>query len=280
MLLTLTVTSLKSFSGTGTSVSGLTDLPSFARQQLGLHGLNISTELLKGVDRATLAQLRDASDKARCACLLLIEPAPLAFGTEDEEKGMSAVERTNRVVEAAHVLGCNAAAISVESKDNEGSFDRAAERLRMVMEQAERREMNLLIAPTKGLTETPERTTELIKKVGGFRIGTLPDFESASGSGDAPGYLRRLTPYASIVIAATQGFTAGGKAVSKTEITEVQEDLEHPDYNLKAMVDAVLSVGYDGTLAIDYRGDGDCTLGVLRSRAVLEAAMEQAAEEG
>jgi sulfate adenylyltransferase len=38
-------------------------------------------------------------------------------------------------------------------------------------------------------------------------------------------------------------------------------------------VEAIASVGYDGSVAVDYRGDGDLTLGLLRSRSALELAI-------
>ena len=50
-----------------------------------------------------------------------------------------------------------------------------------------------------------------------------------------------MTPYASAVIGATQGF-AGGK---------------HKSYDLKPLLDAIVSVGFDGSLAIEHRGPGD-----------------------
>lgn len=44
------------------------------------------------------------------------------------------------------------------------------------------------------------------------------------------------------------------------------------------MLKAIASVGFEGTLAIDYRGDGDGTLGVMQSRDAIEACLEAMAE--
>ena len=44
------------------------------------------------------------------------------------------------------------------------------------------------------------------------------------------------------------------------------------------MISAIAAVGYDGTLAIDYRGEGDGTIGVLNGRAALEAAIQRVNE--
>jgi hypothetical protein len=47
----------------------------------------------------------------------------------------------------------------------------------------------------------------------------------------------------------------------------------HQPYDLKQMVQAVQSVGYDGPLAIDYRGSEDVTMGVRMSRDALMAVL-------
>jgi hypothetical protein len=53
----------------------------------------------------------------------------------------------------------------------------------------------------------------------------------------------------------------------------------HPSYDLDQLVAAVASVGYDGTLAIDYRGEGDVTEGVHNSRKALAAALRAAVDQ-
>jgi hypothetical protein len=86
------------------------------------------------------------------------------------------------------------------------------------------------------------------------------------------GYLRRLTPYASVVSASTIKFAA-------EKGDESTGPLPHGPYELAPLVEAILSVGYDGTLAIDYRGTGDAKLGIIRSRVALERLLAVAPEE-
>jgi len=248
----------------------LTDLPKFTRDELGLHGLNLHTELLAGVSRDALERLRERADKAGCACLLLVESEPQPFGDENESVAAGAVERMQRVIQAASLLGCNAVAVRSIGADDPAVFNRTADRLRKAVERAEKLELNLLIAPHEGLTQVPERITELIKKVGGFRVGTFPDFQAAAASADPINYLRRLTPYASVVAATTIKF-AGAKGEADAESVSV---MKHQPFDLEPLVDAILSVGYDGTLGIDYRGTGDAKIGVLRTRAALEALLD------
>lgn len=272
MLLTLTANCLRSKlvlkSGKSRSVTGsdsmpLNDLPRFARDELGLYGLTMSTNLLVGADLARLDALRDAADKASCPCLVLTESEPQAVGVRDEDAGDAVSDRLIRVVRAAHRLGCNSVGLAIAGDDDEDTFDHAVERLRSVLSVAERLEVNLLIQSSKGLSEDPERLTDLIKKVGGFRIGTFPDFETASKTADPTLHLRRLAPYASAITASTTGFKGGKKADAVT----------HEGYDLAEYVGTIMAVGYQGTLALDYRGAGDPVDGVLKTRAALESIL-------
>jgi sugar phosphate isomerase/epimerase len=271
MLLTLSASSLRSRlaprKGGKPSTDGptltLNDLPRFARQTLGLHGLNLITPMLAGADAGKLDALREAADKASCPILVLHETEPQPFGADDETAGSSAVERTLRVVKAAHRLGCNSIAVSVGGPDGEDAFENAIERLKEVLKPAEKMEVNILLAPAPGMTAEPDRLTELIKKVGGFRIGTFPNYFDASRFSDPGLYLRRLVPYASALTASCVSFrpgTAGGKPV-------------HEPYDLVEYTKVVQAVGYTGTLAIEYRGEGDPVEPLKAAKAVLESVV-------
>ncbi len=264
MLLTLTTSSLRRRLKGEPKSSGeleLTDVPRFARDELGLYGLNISTDLLVGAGYDTLDRFRDAADKAQCPCLVLNEPAQLSLCGFDEDEGNEAIDRVTRVIKAANRLGCNSASIGIKGGADEDSFDNCVERLKQIQSSAERLEVNLLIATGPGITAEPDTLTELIKKVGGFRIGTFPDFQTASKSDDPIAFLKRLTPYASALTASTVEFKASG------------EEPVHTAYDLKEFVETVLAVGYQGTLAIDYRGKGSDVDGLLDSRRALEIAL-------
>jgi sugar phosphate isomerase/epimerase len=274
MLLTLTAHCLRSrlvLKGKPRGGEGLAlnDLPRFTRDELGLFGLNLSTSLLAGADLARLDSLRDAADKASCPCLVLTEADAQAFGVMDEEAGDAVVDRVVRVVRAAHRLGCNSVGLTLRGEDNEDTFDHTVERLRNVLQIAERLEVNLLLASGPGLTDEPERLTELIKRVGGFRIGTFPDFQTASKAADPLLHLRRLAPYASAITASSVKFVPGKKA----------DAFAHEGYDLLEYVKTILSVGYQGTLSIDFRGDTDPVEGVLRTRSVLESVLGTEADE-
>jgi len=298
MLLTLHANAVRSMlvpSGNEPPDLSLIDLPRFVRESLGLHGLNLPTDMLAGATRDSLGRLRESADRAGCAVLLIIEPDPLPIASADIDEAEAAVERAGRVLRAASVLGCNAAAFEVraEPDDRDEVFELAVDRLKGVVELAERLELNALLTPNDpksgGLTAEPDGTAELIKRVGGFRIGALPSFELAMRSDDPETYIRRLTPYAAVVLATTVAFEELAEPEVDESLSPEERMLEamladnkvhHSAYPLEPLVRGVVAVGYDGTLAIDYQGEEDPVLGVMNSRAALEDVLDAIAEAG
>lgn len=315
MLFSLNVNSIRdTLKRRGAKALSVEDLPRYAQEQTGLHAMTMATDLLAGATRDTLTRIRENGDRVGCACLLLSQTEPLAFGDPRPKVGDEVVLRMTKVVEAASLLGCNSASLAITGKDDDNTLELVASRMRRVLERADRLEIMVLIRPDKGLTQDAERLTELVKVIGGFRIGTMPDFEAAVASGDPVHYLKRLTPYASVVNASTLGFkdpeptpapaAKPKKKAPKKPLTEDEDDEdamsvedailaaleadldelddlpppEHIGYDLTPLVGAVRAVGFDGAIAIDYRGSGDGTLGVLHSRDALEAALEAVSE--
>lgn len=187
----------------------LTDLPNYTREVLGLRGLSLSTDLLVGADRKMLDTLRERGDKAGCACLTLVEPPSIKINATSEAATAAIMDRMSRVVQAAQILGCSSAAFHVEGVATEKDREIAAARLKLIVQRGEKLDVNILLGPSANTAIEPDMLTDVLKRVGGFRVGTYPDFENASKAKDPLTYLRRLSPYASAVCAATMGFETG-----------------------------------------------------------------------
>jgi sugar phosphate isomerase/epimerase len=243
----------------GTAPANMLDMPDFAITHLQLRGMNVPASMLSGWSLQELDRFRDRADKAGCPCLVLIEDQPLPFADADDERREGAADRVRRLAAAAHRLGCNALAITFEGPDSDEAFETVAVEVKSVMPHVERLELNVLLAPHDGLTHDPDRLTDLIKRIGGFRIGSLPSFGHAAKTGDVIGTLRKLAPYAGAVHATVDGFTKGGA---------------HRDYDLAECVSAIRSVGFVNTLAIDYLGSGDPVDHIEKARVILQEAIE------
>lgn len=258
MLLLLSLSAYRKQVASSRTKVTLLDLPEHVRTTHGLQGLVVPTDLLAGADANALERFRTAADKAACPCLVLEEISGLRLASRDDSVAHGAVDRLDRVLLAAQRMGCSSVGFAIEANETDPNFDSAVERLKGAATRAERLEINLLIRPNKGLTEEPDRVTDIIKRVGGFRLGVMPDFEQAAASADPEGYLRRLAPYAPIVLAATKDFDGAGA---------------HADYDLAPMCESLKSIGFDAGLAIDYRGSEDPDEGVAKSKAYLEPTM-------
>jgi hypothetical protein len=334
MLLTLNLSALRSrLTGqAGQSKLKLTDAPALARNELGVNGLVISTDLLVGADRQALQRLLEAADKAGCPCLVLMEVNPQPLGSPDILPVEAATERCLRVAQAAHWLGCSAFSIPIEAPDDEETLANVAANLKPISRRAEKLDLNLCLAPRPGLTASPDRVTEVLKKIGGFRVGTLPDFAAAAASPDPVQYLRRLVPYASAVLVpamsdqeAEAASSAAGKSKPKKAADPAASSDEAPakpakgksskgkkakaadadpaaeaeapeiqapapvaapaskpgSYDLNTYAGVLEAVGYEGPIALDFRGSGDPIPALIRTRDILmkSLAAPAAAEE-
>ncbi|MBX3354807.1 MAG: TIM barrel protein [Phycisphaeraceae bacterium] len=235
----------------------LSDLPGYTARELGLRGLALPTDLLAGVRLSQLDALRDAGDKDQCPCLLLVESQPLDFRAPADRA--ASIERMRKLAAAAARLGCSAIGIKPAAVTDDHAFNQTAQGIKEALSALDRMEVNVLLQPAPGLIDPPAGLTELIKKVGGFRIGSLPSFEHAHASGETEQTLRRLAPYAtSAILATVRGFGKGDR---------------HEPWDLVRCVEAVRSVGYVNTLCIDFVGKGDPTKAIEQARDQMSEAI-------
>ena len=263
MLLTLAVKDARTLlDGEARANQTLLDVPDFAIRHLGLRGLNIFSSALSGWSVEDLDTMRDRADKAGCPCLVLVEDDPLPFASSKARDREKAVDRLRRLAAAAHRLGCSAIAVQCAGEDSDDAFEQAATTLREAMPAVERLELNLLLEPVEGLTSDPDRLTDLIKRIGGFRIGSMPTFAHSAevGGGDPIASLRKIAPYAGAIHASVSDFTKTGK--------------HKAGYDLGECVHAVRAVGFGGTLAIEYIGSGDAVAAIEAARTSLQEAIE------
>ena len=213
-------------------------VPQFVATDLQLRGLNLPASLLAGFGIPDIDRLRDEADRAHCPVLLLTEEAPIDF-TDRGEQFAKSRDRLKRLALAANRLGCPSIAVRAVAADTEQAFELTVQGVKVALRDIDRYELNLLLSPHEGLTFEPTRLTDLIKKIGGFRIGSYPSFAHAAATGDVEQALRKLAPYAPAICASIRGFAKDGT---------------HEGYSLEACVESVRSVGYGNTLALDFGG--------------------------
>lgn len=260
LLLTLTTSSLQAMlDPKADPPRTLMDVPDYAINSLQLRGLNINAHQLSGWGFDELDALRDRADKAACPCLVLVEEEALAFGHDDPEIQEGAHERIRRLAVAANRLGCNALAVRCSAGDDEERLDSCAEHLREIMASIEHLDLNLLVSPHEGLTDDPERLTDLIKRIGGFRIGAMPIYGRGTNEEDELDHLRQLAPYAGAIQLCVHKFNRNSN---------------HTGLGLAAAIETIRKVGYVNTVTIDYVGEGDPARDIELARVQLQCAVD------
>lgn len=240
----------------------LFDFPAFAVGEIGVRGVALPASLLTGLKPVDLEAIRDAADKARCPTLLLIEDQPQPLADPDPAVRAEATERIRRLSQASGMLGSAQLGVSIDGADGEDRFEIAASTVREAMQTIDRFEVGVLLESTAGITEDPGRLTDLIKKIGGFRIGSLPDFRFAHDSGDFEGTLRRLAPYAGTILATLGSSARGRKPATASK--------DKTPYDLEAGLEAVLAVGYQHAICLDHAGGRNALPMMIEARETIE----------
>ena len=239
MLQTLSAKSLAGKMAKSKGTLTLFDLPAIGQREVGLQGIQYPDILPKRMGSQRYRpppRWSPTKPPAHASSSQKTPPTPSLITTPRRSRPHSTA--SDRVLRVASRLGCSSVSLKVTGSGKTAE-DRAAENLKKVISRAERMEINVLIAPDSRLSSTPEALTSLIRKVGGFRIGAFPDFQTACQSDDTPSYLRSLTPYASVVSASFEDITDEGI---------------HKAFDLDACLDAIMSVGFEGSLSFEYRG--------------------------
>ena len=258
MLIALSAGSLRGLLTRAKAPLALHDLPEYAREELDLRGLNLPTDMLAGKSLADLDRIRDRADRVGCPCLMVVETDPMDLAGADARQA-AALDRLRRLATAANRLGCAFLGLKLKDIGTPAQMERAAQGLRAALAEMDRFEVNLLLQPHGGVLEKGEPLVELVKKVGGFRIGALPSFLHAHESGNMRDMLRRLAPYAQAMVAQVRGFNAKG---------------EHLDWAIEPCIETLRAVGYGNMLSLEWAGKGDGVKHLTAARDILREALK------
>lgn len=217
-------------------------MPQFVATDLELRGLNLPADMLKGFGLPEIERFRDEADRAHCPVLLLTEETPIDFANRGTPAWAQSLDRLRRLGTAASRLGCPAIAVRALAPDTDEAFEATAAGVKLAIKEIDKFELSLLLTPSEGLTFEAGRLTDLIKKIGGFRIGSYPSFAHAHATGDLAQTLRKLAPYAPAIAASVRGFDKDGV---------------HDGFSLAECIESIKSVGYGNTLALDFVGRSD-----------------------
>ncbi len=259
MVLTLSVGALRPLMKRAKKPLDIFELPTFVNEEMGLRGLNIPSDLLAGRTPKDFERLCDLSDKAHCPFLVLIETPELNLWNPVNQPAV--IDRLRRLASAATRIGCSSVAISLAEVTTQERADAVVKTLKIALSEMDKFEIALLLQSGTGILSDGKSLVDVVKKVGGFRIGTMPSFQHASTNGGVGQELRKLAPYAQSITASVKGFSEEG---------------EHSEWSLDECVETLRAVGYVNSLSLDYLGKGDPIKPLSMARDMLSAAIEAA----
>ncbi|HWB09640.1 MAG TPA: sugar phosphate isomerase/epimerase family protein [Pirellulales bacterium] len=249
------------------------DFAKAAKNDYGVDAIEYVNQFFKDKagDKNYLGELKGRAQDHGVKTLLIMIDGEGDLGDADETKRKQAVENHYRWVEAARFLGCHSIRVNAASSGRyQEQLDRAADGLRRLTEFAESHEINVIVENHGGLSSNGQWLSEVIKKVGMKRCGTLPDFGNFD-LGEDEQYDRykgvaELMPFAKAVSAKSHDFDDQGN--------ETQTDY-------RRMMKLVVDAGYHGYVGIEYEGSKlSEPEGIRATKRLLETVREELSAGG
>ena len=198
----------------------------------------------KAADQTYLKELKKRSSDYGLTNVLIMCDGEGELGNPDEAKRKQAVENHYKWVDAAKFLGCHSIRVNAYSTGTwEQQRDLAADGLARLTEYGSKMKINIIVENHGGLSSNGKWLTEVMKKVGNKRCGTLPDFGNFR-LGNNQEYDRYLG------VTEMMAFAKGVSA--KSHDFDDKGDETHTDYY--KMMKIVGDAGYTGFVGIEYEG--------------------------
>lgn len=222
------------------------DFARVAREEYGCEGLEYVNQFWKdkATDKAYLNDLKKRASDYGLTNVLIMCDGEGELGNPDETKRKQAVENHYKWVDAAKFLGCHSIRVNAYSTGTwEQQRDLAADGLARLTEYGSKMKINIIVENHGGLSSNGKWLTEVMKKVGNKRCGTLPDFGNFR-LGNNQEYDRYVG------VTEMMAFAKGVSA--KSHDFDDKGDEIHTDYY--RMMKIVGDAGYTGFVGIEYEG--------------------------
>ena len=222
------------------------DFARVAREDYGCEGLEYVNQFWKdkATDQTYLKELKKRSSDYGLTNVLIMCDGEGELGNPDETKRKQAVENHYKWVDAAKFLGCHSIRVNAYSTGTwEQQRDLAADGLARLTEYGSKMKINIIVENHGGLSSNGKWLTEVMKKVGNKRCGTLPDFGNFR-LGNNQEYDRYVG------VTEMMAFAKGVSA--KSHDFDDKGDETHTDYY--KMMKIVGDAGYTSFVGIEYEG--------------------------
>ena len=231
-----------------------------ARRDYGIGGIEYVNQFYKDtLSPATIAELKKRADGEGVRSVLIMCDGEGRLGDPDDEARAKAVNNHLKWLDAARELGCHSIRVNAASA---GSFEEqqrlAADGLRALSEEGEKRGLNVIVENHGGLSSHGAWLAGVMKRVNHPRCGTLPDFGnfriSKTEEYDRYQGTKELMPFAKGVSAKSYAFDASG----------AETTIDYP-----RILGIVRDAGYRGFIGVEYEGEAPEPEGIRATKALL-----------
>lgn len=240
----------------------LTDFPAFTKEQFDIDAVELNSPFFESRDSSYLVQLVEATAKAGSRLLNIAVDEKGDLASTDATARQEALKLYGRWIPVARALGCSAIRCNSGGKDapdQRAALDACIQSFTELARLGREEGIPILIENHGGLSSDPDTIIAIMEAVGqaGGKewIGTLPDFGNWYGEIDRYEATAKILPYAKAIHAKTK---------------DIDENLNHPAFDLARCVQVTREGGYNGYLGIEYEGGGDGVEGVKRSVRILK----------
>lgn len=246
-------------------------VPDLVRQHYGqdVEALELNNVFFASRDSAYLSKLLAASRQVGLALLNIAVDEPGDLSGSDASQRIAGVQKYADWLPIAAEMGIKAirantggadvADLPVSDPRRSAAEQACIDSLRRLCDEGRRRGVCVLVENHWGLSGNPQSLVRVIQAVqqshGTDAIGTLVDWGNWPPQVDRWQALEQTYPYAKAVHA---------------KIQDIDENLNHPAYDLARCIEVTRSAGYDGYLGIEYEGKGEPLAGVGRGVARLK----------
>lgn len=222
------------------------DFARVAREDYRVDGLEYVNQFWmdKATDMTYLKELKKRASDYGLTNVLIMCDGEGDLGHPEASKRTQAVQNHYKWVDAGKYLGCHSIRVNAYSVGTwEEQRDLAADGLARLTEYGAKQKMNIIVENHGGLSSNGTWLTEVMKKVGNKRCGTLPDFGNfrLANNQEYDRYLgvEQMMRFAKGVSAKSNDFDESGNET-------------HTDY--VRMMKIVAAAGYTGFVGIEYEG--------------------------
>ncbi|MEX0786862.1 MAG: sugar phosphate isomerase/epimerase family protein [Dehalococcoidia bacterium] len=226
--------------------------------EAGIGGFELVNTFFPSPQFMYLRALRKTAGDLGVELLFIMCDAEGDLAHRDPNNRVLAARNHRKWIDVAAVLGCYGIRVNTggDAADPDGTRDRAAETLGMILDYANDSDITVMLENHGGLSSDPDWLVALVELVGHPKLGTLPDFGNFPPEIDRYDAVQKLMPRAKAVSAKCYDFGPDG---------------EETTIDFARMLDIVRKGGYSGFVGIEFEGERMTERdGIVAAKALLE----------